>query len=98
MKKGLFSVMALLLTGVLAVYAQEEKKNQLDIDLNMLGHGELRIGGLSPVPDEDGGFDEKAQFLLGRTISVSIHEWLIGWNTLFQRYSLMSNMIWQSLS
>lgn len=67
MKKGLFSVMALLLTGVLAAYGQEEKKNQLDIDLNMLGHGELRIGGLSPVPDEDGGFDEKAQFLLGRT-------------------------------
>ena len=67
MKKGLFSVMALLLTGFLAAYGQEEKKNQLDIDLNMLGHGELRIGGLSPVPDEDGGFDEKAQFLLGRT-------------------------------
>ena len=59
MKKGLFSVMTLLLTGVLAAYGQEEKKNQLDIDLNMLGHGELRIGGLSPVPDEDGGFDEK---------------------------------------
>lgn len=66
-KKGLFPVLALLLTGVLATFAQEEKKNELDIDLNLLGHGELRYGGLVPKGNESETFDNKAQFLLGRT-------------------------------
>lgn len=43
--------------------AQEEKKNQLDVNLSMLGRGELRKGGIT----DDVTNDNSAQFLIGRT-------------------------------
>ena len=62
MKKGLFSVLALLLTGVLTTFAQEEGKNQIDVDLNMVGRGELRYGGFT-----EGESENSAKFLMERT-------------------------------
>lgn len=59
MKKYLF---ALFLLGVTAATAQEEGKNQIDLDLNILGRGEMRYGGLT-----DGTDDNYAQFLMERT-------------------------------
>jgi len=56
------NVLALLVLGFAAAFAQEEKKNQLDMNLNMLGRGEMRFGGFT-----DGAEENRAQFLLGRT-------------------------------
>ena len=52
----------LLFLAATTAFAQEEGKNQLDIDLNILGHGELRYGGFT----EDAA-DNQAQFLMERT-------------------------------
>lgn len=60
----------LLLFAATLAFAQEEPiaeeqsqpKNQLDIDLNILGHGELRYGGFT----EDAA-ENQAQFLMERT-------------------------------
>ena len=62
MRKG---VILLLLLVATSAYAQEEAdkgKNQLDIDLNMLGRGEMRFGGFT-----EGAEENRAQFLLERT-------------------------------
>ena len=46
---------------------QAEPKNQIDVDLDLLGHGEMRFGGLGNTANEDGTYDDRAQFLMGRT-------------------------------
>lgn len=45
-----------------AASAQEEKKNQFDVRLNMLGRGEMRYGGFTVGTQEN-----TAKFLIGRT-------------------------------
>lgn len=62
MKKGLFSVLTFMLISVSTAFAQEEGKNQFDLDLNMVGRGELRYGGFS-----DGESDNSAKFIMERT-------------------------------
>ena len=62
MCRRLYSVLALLAIGSLIIWAQEEPKNQFDLDLNMLGRGELRYGGFT-----EGESENKAQFLMERT-------------------------------
>ena len=61
MLKRMLPVVALLV-GAMTAFAQEEKKNQFDVNLNMLGRGEMRFGGFT-----EGDTDNRAQFLLGRT-------------------------------
>jgi len=56
-------VLLLFLFVAMVASAQEEKKNQFDVDLNMLGRGELRSGGVT----DDATNDNSARFLLGRT-------------------------------
>lgn len=59
----------MLLASALNVPAQEkEPKNQIDLDLNMLGRGEMRFGGLI-TPENIGNTDAKnnARFLMERT-------------------------------
>ena len=48
-------------------WAQEEGDNQLDVNLQMLGHGEMRFGGLGENSSEDEQNDDRAYFLMGRT-------------------------------
>lgn len=63
MQKRLFSIMTLLLTGVVMTFAQEnEGKNQVDVDLNIFGRGEMRFGGFT-----EGAEENRAQFLMERT-------------------------------
>ena len=45
-----------------AALAQEEGKNQVDVNLNMLGRGEMRFGGFTEGTEEN-----RAQFLMERT-------------------------------
>jgi hypothetical protein len=52
----------LLVIPVVAFAQEEEGKNQVDVDLNMLGRGEMRYGGFT-----EGAEENTAQFLLGRT-------------------------------
>ena len=57
------SVLVLLMTCVMATSGEEkEKKNQLDLTLNLLGRGEMRFGGFT-----EGNADNQAKFLMGRT-------------------------------
>ncbi len=57
-----FPALALLVLCVVTALAQEEKKNQLDVNLNMLGRGEMRYGGFT-----EGTKENNAKFLVGRT-------------------------------
>ena len=52
----------LLVIASLTAFAQEEGKNQFDVNLNMLGRGEMRFGGFT-----EGAEENRAQFLMGRT-------------------------------
>lgn len=52
----------LLFLVAISASAQDEDKNRLDVDLNMLGRGELRYGGFT-----EGTEEKRAQFLLERT-------------------------------
>lgn len=52
----------LLIIPVVAFAQEEEGKNQVDVDLNMLGRGEMRYGGFTEGTEEN-----TAQFLMGRT-------------------------------
>lgn len=53
----------LLLVTSAVVFAQEDEgKNQVDVDLNMLGRGEMRFGGFT-----EGAEENRAQFLMERT-------------------------------
>lgn len=60
MKKGL--ILLLLLAATMVSAQEEEGKNQFDLDLNMLGRGEIRFGGFTEGTEEN-----RAQFLMGRT-------------------------------
>ena len=63
MGKRLFPVLTLLVMSFMAAWAQEEEpKNQLDVNLNMFGRGEMRSGGFT-----EGAEENKAQFLMERT-------------------------------
>ena len=55
-----------LLLIVTAVSAQNEGDNQLDVSLNMLGHGEARIGGFDVTESNNSDMNE-AYFLMGRS-------------------------------
>ena len=52
----------LLIVVPTIVIAQEEGKNQVDVNLNMLGRGEMRFGGFT-----EGAEENRAQFLMERT-------------------------------
>ena len=47
--------------------AQQTEKNQFDIGLHLLGHGEMRLGGLGVADAEDSPPENKAYFLMERT-------------------------------
>ena len=57
----------LLLFPAMTAMAQQEGDNQLDVSLQMLGHGEMRIGGLDASAEEEGKKSENAYFLMERT-------------------------------
>ena len=52
----------LLVTSAVAFAQEDEGKNQVDVDLNMLGRGEMRFGGFTEGVEEN-----RAQFLMERT-------------------------------
>ena len=52
----------LLIIASSTAFAQEEGKNQVDVNLNMLGRGEMRFGGFT-----EGAEENRAQFLMERT-------------------------------
>ena len=54
--------MTLLVASAMMSFAQEEGKNQFDLNLNILGRGEMRYGGFT-----EGDKENKALFLLERT-------------------------------
>ena len=61
---------ALLISLLLAlptIIVAQESDNQLDINLQMLEHGEMRIGGISPTNDEETYAPKNAYFLMSRT-------------------------------
>lgn len=63
MGKRLFPVLTLLVMAFMTALAQEEEpKNQFDVNLNMLGRGEMRYGGFT-----EGAEENSAQFLMERT-------------------------------
>jgi len=62
MARRLFFGLALLVTGGLIAFAEEEGKNQVYVDLNILGRGEMRFGGFT-----EGAEENRAQFLMERT-------------------------------
>ena len=62
----LLGVSFLLLTAT-ASLAQDDGDNQLDVSLNMLGHGEARIGGFDATEVGDNDDLNKAYFLMERS-------------------------------
>ena len=68
-RKGLLCLLGLLVATL--SYAQQEGENQLDVDLQMLGHGEMRLGGLDEKTlDSEGNpieGNDRAYFLMGRS-------------------------------
>ena len=61
---------ALLISLLLAlptIIVAQESDNQLDINLQMLEHGEMRIGGISPTNGEETYAPKNAYFLMSRT-------------------------------
>lgn len=58
-----------LLLAAMPAIAQQEGDNQLDVSLQMLGHGEMRLGGLeaSDPANEETKSKENAYFLMERT-------------------------------
>ena len=60
-----FSLVILLLVASTAI-AQEEKDNQLDVSLNMFGHGEMRLGGFD-TSESDNDDMSKAYFMMQRS-------------------------------
>lgn len=60
----------MLLCPVTAALAQEEGDNELTVDVNMLGHGEMRLGGLNDeatLGDESNKDKDNAYFLMQRS-------------------------------
>lgn len=60
MRKGI--ILLLLLVSASVSAQEEEPKNQVDVNLNMLGRGEMRFGGFTEGVEEN-----RAQFLMERT-------------------------------
>lgn len=70
--------MLLLLVPLTPLFAQQQEvgtddekpavaDNELNVNLFMLGHGEMRLGGLDDEMDEAGKTDDKAYFIMERT-------------------------------
>ena len=60
----------MLLCPVTAALAQEEGDNELTVDVNMLSHGEMRLGGLNDeatLGDETNKDKDNAYFLMQRS-------------------------------
>ena len=68
-RKGLLCLSGLLVATL--SYAQQEGENQLDVGLQMLGHGEMRLGGLDEKTLDGEGNpiegNDRAYFLMGRS-------------------------------
>ena len=56
-----------LLLALPTIIVAQESDNQLDINLQMLEHGEMRIGGISPTNEEETYAPKNAYFLMSRT-------------------------------
>lgn len=56
-----------LLTPMVVAHAQEEGDNQFTADLQMLGHGEMRLGGLDASAAAENASNDKAYFLMERS-------------------------------
>ena len=56
-----------LLLALPSIIVAQESDNQLDINLQMLEHGEMRIGGISPTNGEETYAPKNAYFLMSRT-------------------------------
>ena len=60
------SLVLLLFVATTALAQEEEDVNQLDVSLQMLGHGEMRLGGFDQSESNDEDMDE-AYFLMQRS-------------------------------
>ena len=60
------SSLAILLLASTAVTAQEDGENQLDVNLNILGHGEMRLGGFDMTESNNDDMS-KAYFMMQRS-------------------------------
>lgn len=62
------STLGMVLLVATTAMAQEEKDNQLDVSLQMLSHGEMRLGGFDATEGESGNDDmDNAYFLMQRS-------------------------------
>lgn len=59
-------MLAVFLLSSLTVSAQEEKENQLSIDLQILTRGEIRNGGMTPEEEDNPSADDHSSFVLNR--------------------------------
>lgn len=57
----------IILLPATTCWAQQEGDNQLDVNMQMLGHGEMRIGGLDEESKVDVPNNDRAYFMMGRT-------------------------------
>lgn len=71
-KKSCLGLILLLLPITMAHAQEEQPDNHLTVDLQMLGHGEMRLGGLNATTDQveenvQGNDKDKAYFLMQRS-------------------------------
>ena len=60
--RKIITLLLLVTSAIVSAQEAEEPKNQVDVDLNMLGRGEMRFGGFTEGTEEN-----RAQFLMERT-------------------------------
>lgn len=60
--RKIITLLLLVSSAIVSAQEAEEPKNQVDVDLNMLGRGEMRFGGFTEGTEEN-----RAQFLMERT-------------------------------
>ena len=60
--RKIIKLLLLVSSAIVSAQEAEEPKNQVDVDLNMLGRGEMRFGGFTEGTEEN-----RAQFLMERT-------------------------------